>query len=285
VESAAAELVRNARDAGARNVYVASTLRRRRYRTLTVLDDGRGIPEPYREAVFEPGVTTRHLQPTTDSLGHHGAGLSLYHIRQTALRAELLSASDPTALRVTFDTRRLPERTLQAGSRPSSSNLRATLAALAEGSSLHIYLGSPSAILARLIQNRIIQVNRGEENNNYKKRNRSSARSSAGGVADRARALGLEVSLRTVQRVLRGEVAAAGEVRRPRGAERGPVAGRGGAGGPVLRLSERDLGKIRDILQEAAGASYLALDQLEITAGPGTVTLRARVYQPEEEYE
>jgi hypothetical protein len=271
VESAAAELVRNARDAGARNVYVASTLRRRRYRTLTVLDDGRGIPEPYREAVFEPGVTTRHLQPTTDFLGRHGAGLSLYHIHQTALRAEVLSTRDPTALRVTFDTRRLPERTLQAASRPSSSNLRATLAALAASSNLRVYLGSPSAVLACLIQSRIIQSRGG--------------RGSGSEVADRARELGLEVSLRTVQRVLRGEVAAVREVRRPRGAERGPVAGRGGDGGPVLRISDRDLDKIRDILQEAAGASYLALDQLELTAGPGTVTLRARVYQPEEEYE
>jgi hypothetical protein len=41
VEDALFELLRNARDAGARNVYVASTLHRRRYRTLTVLDDGR----------------------------------------------------------------------------------------------------------------------------------------------------------------------------------------------------------------------------------------------------
>src|SRR5438270_14091263 len=48
VEDALLELLRNARDAGARNIYVASSLKARRYRTLIVFDDGRGIPETHK---------------------------------------------------------------------------------------------------------------------------------------------------------------------------------------------------------------------------------------------
>jgi hypothetical protein len=106
VEDALLELLRNARDAGARNVFVAATLKRRRYRTLTVLDDGHGIPETHKALIFEPGVTTRHLNPILDdpSRAPHGAGLSLYHIKNAALSAEVFSASSPTSIKATFDT-------------------------------------------------------------------------------------------------------------------------------------------------------------------------------------
>ncbi|MCA1849418.1 MAG: ATP-binding protein, partial [Actinobacteria bacterium] len=81
VEDALLELLRNAREASARNVFVASTLKHRRYRTLTVLDDGSGIPETHKALIFEPGITTRHLSPVLDHPNEppHGAGLSLYH--------------------------------------------------------------------------------------------------------------------------------------------------------------------------------------------------------------
>src|SRR4028118_727095 len=79
VEDALLELLRNARDAGARGIYVASTLKDRRYRILTVLDDGHGIPESHKALIFEPGVTTRHLSPVLDphdpGANVHGAGL------------------------------------------------------------------------------------------------------------------------------------------------------------------------------------------------------------------
>src|ERR687889_896558 len=83
VEDALLELLRNARDAGAANIYVASTLKDRRYRTLTVIDDGHGIPESHKDLILEPGVTTRHLNPVTQPGDPvvHGAGLSLYQIK------------------------------------------------------------------------------------------------------------------------------------------------------------------------------------------------------------
>jgi Histidine kinase-, DNA gyrase B-, and HSP90-like ATPase len=270
VEDALLELLRNARDAGARNVFVASTLKNRRYRTLTVLDDGHGIPDTHRDLIFEAGVTTRHLRPVLDDADRvpHGAGLSLYHIKNAALSAEVLSTSSPTAIKVTFDTHTLPERSLQSPSRPSHTNLLATLQKFAPDN-LTLYYASPAQILATLLENHIIQ-----------------RPITTSALREGAVAIGLEVSLRTAQRVWRGEVAPAAGVGEERRMERAEgKAGRAADDGPVLELGEEERGGIADILRKAATASYLELGELELRARPGEITMRARVYEPEEEYE
>jgi len=269
VEDALLELVRNARDAGAGNVFVASTLKHRRYRSLTILDDGEGIPETHRTLIFDPGVTSRHLEPHRPNEPLHGAGLSLYHIKTSALIAEVLSTSSPTSIMVTFDTRTLPERSLQSTSRPSKSNLRGTLYNL-QASDLHLHYGSPARILATLLHNHIIH--RPETTR---------------ALWERAAGLGLEVSLRTAQRVMGGEI-------QPVGSE---VLGRGEAkeearkelrrvgDGPVLALGQEEKRGIADILRRAARAGYLEVGELELRTRPGEVSVRARIYEPEEEYE
>lgn len=283
VEDALLELLRNARDADARNIYVASSLKARRYRTLVVIDDGQGIPETHKHLVFEPGVTTRHLIPVPDTNDAllHGAGLSLYHIKNAALSAEILSTSSPTAIRAVFDTHTLPEKSLQSTTRPSKTNLLATLASFARQTAPPrkpcLYHASPARILALLLNKRIIQ--RGEEGGATRR------------VWREARVLGLEVSSRTVQRVLAGEVVAAEEVVAA-GMER--ARGGGGrfsgspelAGGPILSVDDEDLAEIRGVLRRAARSRYLDIEgHIEVERRPGEVILRARVYEPEDEYE
>ena len=276
VEDGLLELLRNARDAGARNIYVSSSLKDRRYRTLTVIDDGHGIPESHRALIFEPGVTTRHLSPLLDPDDPgavHGAGLSLYHVKNAAVGAEVVSASSPTAIKVTFDTRTLPERSLQSATRPSKSNLRATVQTFAHNSSTrpNTYYGPPARILASLLHNHIIQ-------------SQEAAR-----LRERAENLGLGVSGRTIQRILRGEV-------RPAEAERGVREGRGDPGdrgvrrdkadeGPLLALGEEERAGIADILERAARAGYLEVEGVRFEVRPGEISVSARVYEPEEEYE
>jgi hypothetical protein len=267
VEDALVELLRNARDAGATAIYVASTLKSRRYRVLTVIDDGGGIPATHTDLIFEPGVTSRHLRPVPDSAGApHGAGLSLYHIKNAALDARVVSPSSPTALKVSFDTRTLPERALQSGSRPSRSNLQATLASFAPTGPT-LYHGPPARILATLLDNRIIQKP-----------------DTAAELRQRAVGLGLAVSLRTVQRVWRGEVMPVGEVSPAKvGMEKGVR--RGSDDGPVLAVGEEEKGAVADILRRAARASYLEIGELQLESRPGEISVRARIYEPEEDFE
>jgi hypothetical protein len=294
VEDALRELLRNSRDAGARNVYVASSLRARRFRTLTVIDDGRGIPETHKHLVFDPGVTTRHLDPVSpnpEENAPHGAGLSLYQIKTAALSAEVASASAPTAIKIVFDTQTLPERSLQSGARPSRSNLPATLTKFVINPPktphprTRLYYGPPSRILVRLLQNHIMQTSFGLGGGGDSWENTPKTWR----LREAASGLGLEVSVRTMHRIIAGKIPAAEEVLagRTRATVDGSGAGSGTAGRerPILSVGADDLAEIRDVLRRAAGSSYLELEGLDVEARPGEVILRARVYEPEEEYE
>ena len=254
---------------------MASILKERRFRTLTVIDDGHGIPEPYRDLILQPGVTTRHLDPVTypDDPATHGAGLSLYQIQNNSLQTRVLSTSSPTSVQATFDTDLLPERTLQSTTRHSKSNLRATLERFtakcnANSLELHSYYGAPARILATLIHHRIIQPN-----------------GDSADLRQAALGLGLGVSVRSVQRILRGEIR---PVEGVSGRERGEGGGRAVGrrdGGPVLELGEEESARIADILRRAALAGYLEVEELRVESRPGEISLRARVYEPEEQYE
>lgn len=306
VEDALLELLRNARDAGARNVFVASSLTRRRFRTLTVIDDGRGVPEAYGDLIFEPGVTTRHLDPVSEPprapdaprppspspTAPHGAGLALYHLREAAVEARLASSGSPTAITATFDTTVLPERTLQSTSRTSQSNLRTTFQTFLRHHAnsndpnpprppLTGYYGTPARILATLLANRIIHTST-EKSDGAPDGAPSSIR-----LAHRASGLGLGLSHRTVQRVIKGEVSSLQPERRM-GVETGRRRdGRrtDAAGGPELVLGPDDRARVAAILQRSARAAYLELEDIRVESRPGEIVLRARVYEPEEAYE
>lgn len=285
VEDALVELLRNARDAGATSIYVASTLRERRYRTLTVIDDGHGIPESHRDLILEPGVTTRHLHPVSDPeapllSAPHGAGLSLYQIRARSLETRVLSTSAPTSIQATFDTTTLPERTLQSNTRPSKTNLRATFQhftqttnttnSRSESPRLGAYYGPPARILATILYNRIIHPERDGLR-----------------LRERAGSIGLGISTRSAQRIMRGEVRPLDDlagVERPGESVRGRASGND-AGGPVLVLGEEDRTRIADILRRAARAGYLEVEDLRVESRRGEISLRSRVYEPEDEYE
>ncbi len=277
VEDALLELARNARDAGAANIYVASTLRDRRYRTLTVIDDGHGIPKSHRDLILQPGVTTRHLNPVTEPSDPvvHGAGLSLYQIKGLSLKTRVLSTSSPTSIQATFDTNVLPERTLQSTTRPSKSNLRSTLERFTATTNAHSprlrsYYGPPARILATLLHHHIIPTRR-----------------DSSGLREAAFGLGLDVSVRSVQRILRGEVrpveVVSGGERAERVRDRRAVGRRDG--GPVLELGEEESARIADILRRAARAGYMEVEELRFESRPGEISLRARIYEPEEQYE
>ncbi len=116
VEDAAIELVRNSRDAGAKNVLLGFQKIRSRFRVLTVIDDGEGIPKELHKLVFEPRVTSRSEAFEEDVFGVHGRGMALFSMLSTSEEMRI-NFSEPglgSIITARFDTTRVPEKADQA---------------------------------------------------------------------------------------------------------------------------------------------------------------------------
>lgn len=112
VEDVVKELVRNARDAGATHIYVAFQKEKGRWRNISVLDDGRGIPADLHRRIFEARVTSKVRELVEDHLGVHGRGMALYSIKQVVEQVRLVNSEvgKGTVIQARIDTRRLPEK-------------------------------------------------------------------------------------------------------------------------------------------------------------------------------
>ncbi len=166
VEDVVKELVRNARDAGAREIYVSFQKERGRWRNVTVLDDGVGIPEPLHRKIFEARVTSKVDGVVEDAFGVHGRGMALFSIKQVAEEVRLIDSVEGrgTIIYTRLDTHKIPEKkdqstfprlerdeegTVSVGGGPR--NVPRVLAEYALGcKDVRIFLGSNAEILATL---------------------------------------------------------------------------------------------------------------------------------------
>ncbi len=164
-EDVVIELLRNARDAHAQRLFIA-TAREKDLRTLTMVDDGIGVPPTLHDAVFEPRVTSKLDTMVMDRWGVHGRGMALFSVR-TNVREIRIATSDAhlgASVAVTADTAELPERADQsqwpvvehdpAGRlqvvRGPHNIVRRIVEFACEHPELDIYLGSPAEIVATL---------------------------------------------------------------------------------------------------------------------------------------
>lgn len=163
VENVVTELVRNSRDAGAKRVMVAFQKEQGRYRRISVMDDGCGIPEEMHQAIFEPRVTSKSRDFDEDRYGVHGRGMALFSIKSRCMSADV-AFSEPgvgTVMQVSVDTKKLGERSDQAtmpcivgtdeepevGSGPHNV-ARVLLEMSVDHPEMEFYLGSYSEVLA-----------------------------------------------------------------------------------------------------------------------------------------
>ncbi|MDR1775295.1 MAG: ATP-binding protein [Actinomycetes bacterium] len=156
-EDAVLELLRNARDAGARHIWLA-TIREGDVRTLTVLDDGVGVPDAMLQRIFDARVTSKLTTMRMDDWGVHGRGMALFSIAANADSARVAwsrvatevagdtggatlpssygsptAAATGTAITVTFHADRLNERADQS-TWPAVKRVGAANGAAAAGS-------------------------------------------------------------------------------------------------------------------------------------------------------
>ncbi len=217
IEDAVIELLRNARDAGARRIFVA-TSREGDTRTVVVLDDGVGIPDDMRERVFDARVTSKLDTAHIDRWGVHGRGMALFSIRENCEVAEVVDSSvgGGSSIRVVSDVRELTERADQSkwpsvgksdgDSLTGPHNIPRTCCefALEERDRCRVYVGSPAEVAATVRA----RVRVGDVSGD-------SVRHVLGGLVEAgdapsfraaAESVGLSMSERTAYRILSGEI-------------------------------------------------------------------------------
>ena len=165
VEDVVIELLRNARDAHAQRLFIATT-RDGDTRLLTMVDDGVGVPAPLHDAVFEPRVTSKLETMVMDRWGVHGRGMALFSVRSNVEQIRI-AASDShkgASVTVTIDTAALTERADQSAwpdidhdetgrmfvARGPHNIIRKVLEFACEHPELDVYLGSPADIVTTL---------------------------------------------------------------------------------------------------------------------------------------
>jgi len=165
VEDIVVELLRNARDAHAQRIFIATTREGER-RLLTMIDDGVGIPATHHETVFEPRVTSKLDTMVMDRWGVHGRGMALYSVRANASTCRIAASATHRGTAVTLFTESelLPERADQSTwpvverdesgvlrvSRGPHNIIRRVLEFACEHPELDVYLGSPAEVAATL---------------------------------------------------------------------------------------------------------------------------------------
>ncbi len=164
-EDIVVELLRNARDAHAQRIFIA-TVRDGQHRRFTMIDDGIGVPASLHERIFEPRVTSKLDTMVMDRWGVHGRGMALYSVRTNVESCRIASSDLHKGASITLesDVEALPERSDQstwpvverddAGllrvSRGPHNIVRKVLEFACEHPQVDIYLGSPAEVLATL---------------------------------------------------------------------------------------------------------------------------------------
>jgi hypothetical protein len=301
VEDIVVEMLRNARDAHASAVYIA-TAREGDVRTLTVIDDGEGIPPALHERVFEPRVTSKLETMLEDEWGVHGRGMALFSIKSNVVTAQVASSDVGlgSALTLEIDTDNLPEKTdqstfptlekdeeghLQAVKGPHNIIRSALEFALVYRKNPNVYLGPPSAIAATLLE-------RGQKDLSDDDLlfcddvatlpicQRIATSSDAAELMANCAAVGLDISERTAHRILGNQIAplpslceVAREQRRAKAATDLTKDSRG------LRLAKDDIEAFSREMEKAfeilAERYYLSMaDTPRVTVKGDTITVR-----------
>lgn len=304
-EDVVIELLRNARDAGASRIFLA-TQKTGNARLLTVLDDGQGIPAAQHERIFEPRVTSKLDSAHMDKWGMHGRGMALYSISVNAEEARVLQ-SEPglgTSLTVATDTESLAEKADQSTfprfeQEPSGSwamrgpkNIVRTAAefALEHRGDLSVYLGTPVEVAATLYQLGLASLSPavrafGGDGTGIPLVKRLALAAGPDDLADRCEALGLPLSERSARRILDGAIVVLDPLTErlaaesfPRQAHRPSERLRNSKNARSLRLAPEDIDTLKRgigrLMEPVAETYYLeAVGEAEVIVGQEAIRI------------
>lgn len=222
------EMLRNARDAHARNIFIALS-REGMKRRICMIDDGDGIPQNLQAKIFEPRVTSKLDSMQMDKWGVHGRGMALFSIKTNVETAEI-AYSEPgkgTSFVIVSDLETLPEKSDQS-SMPSFSydesgelivrgphNTNRCIAEFAFESkdSCNVFAGSAADVVATLYLYGELTLSKSERTfcadvNELPVVKRFSTAADPLALKELSEGLGLTISERTARRILDGDIKA-----------------------------------------------------------------------------
>ena len=227
VEDVVIEMLRNARDAGAQRIYLA-TQKEEGVRSLLFLDNGSGIPSDMHERVFDARVTSKLESMKMDRWGVHGRGMALYSIRQNCDVARVVCSSPAkgSSIQVRVSTQHLNERADQSSwpkvakgedgrwqvvSGPHNIIRTASEFALDELHGTDVYLGSPTEIAATLFSHAVNDVDSSQllfidDFEDLSVVQRLACAVDAPSFIRIAASVGIDLSERTAHRILAGSI-------------------------------------------------------------------------------
>ncbi len=228
VEDIVIEMLRNARDAGADKIYLA-TFKEDAVRTLLFFDNGCGVPEDMRERIFDARVTSKLESMRMDRWGVHGRGMALFSIRQNVSEARVV-ASDPdrgSSFKVTVDTAELSERSDQSSwpvatkdengsfvcsKGPHNIIRTACEFALEELHTCDVFIGSPTEIAATMYAQALSELDASkllfmDDERSLPVISRLGYASDSADFIRIASGLGIQISERTAHRIMAGSIA------------------------------------------------------------------------------
>jgi hypothetical protein len=168
VEDIIIELLRNSRDAGAENIFIATKKIRDRYRKIYVIDDGKGIPEKFHNLIFQSRVTSKLEDGIKDQYGFHGRGMALFSIKLNADRTLIVFSAmgQGTSISTGVDLEKIPEKKDQSllpkitcdENGPvltgGTGNIIKTLLEFSlQNPKINLFYGSPTQIISTMIKN------------------------------------------------------------------------------------------------------------------------------------
>lgn len=219
------ELLRNSRDANAKHIFVATQMDDS-LRHILILDDGDGIPATMHDRIFEPRVTSKLDSAHMDRWGMHGRGMALYSISVNSKSSSVVMSEEGfgSSISIDIDTERLAEKSDQSTfpkfvsvsgvlSMRGPRNLLRTVAefALEHRDDVTVFFGSFTEIAATLYQYGISTSTPSERSYRSNALNVKLVQRPVFGVdvfdvCDLFNELGLNISERSVRRIMNGEI-------------------------------------------------------------------------------
>ncbi len=226
-EDIVVELLRNSRDAGAKNIYL-SMHKEGTERILVILDDGSGIPADMTKRIFQPRVTSKLDSAHLDKWGMHGRGMALYSIKVNAQEAAVCR-SEPgrgAAIKVVTDTTSVSEKADQSSfpyfeetegtysmRGPKNIIRNASEFAFDCRKGVNVYCGSPTEIASTLYANGLARIPASHrlfsdiDAANMSLTDLAALAEDASSLSACLADLGLVISERSARRIMDGEIA------------------------------------------------------------------------------